>query len=830
VQDAELDHEVAAAIRAARARGARSFYEVLASCEGADPRTVRRLFDESSTEQSSTGPSVARRETNELAALFPAADPVGCQWWYTLDSIEALAERVYQVAMPGSPVAFVGAPTVAHHYSRRSAGATAFEVDTQVVQALANVDGLLAIAYDVANDIPPEHRSRFGAVLTDPPWYEDILLAFLQRSLELADVGASILCSLPPRLTRPGIVDERQRLLQKLIEGNVEIVAIERSATRYLVPPFERAALQDIGDFDGRSWRSGDLLHIRKKSNSVFTGPSVAAYGVRSFARNAKKFRVFLRESTRPQQSESQWVTPERAFENTISRRKVDPSNLDWWTSEKKGGTTRDGHLFASALSCWADDGLSLEATVLALGGDPTVGPDSARALCECIERDLGLWGRHGSGSIAKRSELAIEGTTGRPYSKRDDDGYRSPFQRDRDRITWSRGLRQLANKTQVFPMAVGDFLRNRLSHSLEVMQLATTIGTSFGLNLNLIEAGALAHDIGHTPFGHAGESAMNSLFSEIKSGLGFNHYEHGVDVVRWLEDAYQSPAFGSIFGLNITPEVAECIFKHTYCTTGGSLCQSELYARTKHKAYFKNDLSHLEGQAVRIADKVSYLVSDLEDGIRAGALDVNDLLNCELLRTPPIDLAVAPGESLHERFLSQRSLLIGLLMEDIIEATNQRLSSICTLADVRRGPSYTVNHSRGFSHWVDQIWEQLQKGKLHRDARVRMANIRAARVVRELTLLMAVAPQLVEARFREGHARLHSTEYMSFYRRETGTKVQLQRASLRFLGGDAGDALGLGTSGQPEVPIEDLIQAKDYVAGLSDERARSLHHELLGS
>jgi dGTPase len=155
-----------------------------------------------------------------------------------------------------------------------------------------------------------------------------------------------------------------------------------------------------------------------------------------------------------------------------------------------------------------------------------------------------------------------------------------------------------------------------------------------------------------------------------------------------------QSPSFGGLFGLNITPEVAECVFKHTYCQEGGAFSQHELYRRSKHQGYFKNDLCHIEGQAVRIADKVSYLVSDLEDGIRLGALSLEDLRTCRLLRRPPIDLTLAPGESPHDRFLSQRGLLIGLLMEDIILATAKRLMSMKTISDVRSRGEYTVDHS----------------------------------------------------------------------------------------------------------------------------------------
>jgi dGTPase len=822
----DLRRDVASAVLAAKERGALTFYEVLEACEGADPTLVASTFATTQGPNVSV-PAVTRRETSELAALFPAADPVGCQWWYTLDTIERLANRVYQAAPNNARVAFLGAPTVAYQYSRRVGRATLFEIDQHVLRTVSLSDELSAILYDVSQIVPAEHADRYDVVLADPPWYRETILTFIVRALQLGQDGASILCSLPPRLTRPGIVEERQELLETLLKSGVEVVSIERSVTRYLVPEFERIAMRGVSDFDGRPWRSGDLLHVRRKGPLSFDEPQLASSRTTAFARRPKQYRVFLRSNDIESPTLSTWVSREHAFENTVSRRSFDPAHLHWWTSNKRGGLVRNCTFFKSALELWATEKLGQEETRERLIQQGMLN-DDARALCRDLDEHLELWSKYGGGVVKERPDLAILETRKRPYLKKEDDGFRGPFQRDRDRITWSRGLRQLANKTQVFPLATGDYLRNRLSHSLEVMQLATTIGASYGLNLSLVEAGALAHDIGHTPFGHAGESALNILFSEIRDSLGFNHYEHGVDVIRWLEDAYQSPSFGGLFGLNITTEVAECVFKHTYCQTSGTFCQNELYKRSKHKEYFDDDLCHLEGQAVRIADKVSYLISDLEDGIRVGALTLADLLSCRLLRRPPLDLTLAPGESAHERFLSQRSLLIGILMEDIILATADRLSQLSSLQDARSAKSYTVTYSADVNHEVEEVWKKLQAGKLHTDGRIRIANLRAARIVRELTLLFCVAPQLIDERFRDGHMRLHGTEYMEFYRKETGKTVKLREGMLNFLGRDGGDHLGMDSAASREVPVEQLIQAKDFVAGLSDERARALHHDLL--
>src|SRR5262245_50126924 len=180
--DEELEPEIERAIMTAIERGAKSFYEVLGWCEGADPRLVAKKYSAITTESAGSSPGpVARRETSELAALFPAADPVGCQWWFTLDTIEKLATRVYQAARPRSSVAFIGAPTVGFQYSRRFGNATVLDVDSHVIEIIRGADTLTPIAYDVSQEIPNEHRDKYSAVLVDPPWYPELLHAFLHR-------------------------------------------------------------------------------------------------------------------------------------------------------------------------------------------------------------------------------------------------------------------------------------------------------------------------------------------------------------------------------------------------------------------------------------------------------------------------------------------------------------------------------------------------------------------------------------------------------------------------------------------------------------------------
>ena len=291
--DEDLALEVGRAVKAARDRGARSFHEVLQACEGAPPAMVdqvlRRLSDQPISE-----PAVERRETSELAALFPAADPLAYQWWYTIDTIEGLANRVHKLSPDNSRVAFLGTPTVGYQYSRRAKNATVFDIDRHVLAALAPAVNLECVHYDVANPIPEEHSAKYDVVLTDPPWYPQILRTFLQRALDLAVSGASVLCSLPPRLTRPGIAEERQELLECLREAGVEIVSLDCSVSQYLVPRFEQVALDALVAFEGRPWRSGDLLHLRRVREVSLELDSLPAFPTIAFARNPKRFRVFV--------------------------------------------------------------------------------------------------------------------------------------------------------------------------------------------------------------------------------------------------------------------------------------------------------------------------------------------------------------------------------------------------------------------------------------------------------------------------------------------------------------------------------------------------------
>jgi len=190
----------------------------------------------------------------------------------------------------------------------------------------------------------------------------------------------------------------------------------------------------------------------------------------------------------------------------------------------------------------------------------------------------------------------------------------RTCYQRDRDRIVHSEAFRKLEYKTQVFVIIEGDYYRTRLTHTIEVAQIARTIGRSLRLNEDLIEAVALAHDLGHPPFGHAGEEALNRIMGDKG---GFNHNFRSYEIVTRFEKRY--PDF---IGLDLTREVLVGILKH-----------STVYDQAVELDQFKNEGPTLEARVVDIADAVAYLSHDIDDGLTSGCLTVDDMMDSALWR-----------------------------------------------------------------------------------------------------------------------------------------------------------------------------------------------------
>jgi len=195
---------------------------------------------------------------------------------------------------------------------------------------------------------------------------------------------------------------------------------------------------------------------------------------------------------------------------------------------------------------------------------------------------------------------------------------HRGEFQRDRDRIVHSTAFRRLKYKTQVFVSHEGDLFRNRLTHSLEVAQIARSSARALGLNEDLTEAIALAHDLGHTPFGHAGQRALNNC---MRDRGGFEHNLQSLRIVDFLEQHY-----AEFDGLNLTFETREGVLKH---------CSQENARRLGPVAerFLKDGQPSLEAQLTNVADEVAYNNHDIDDGLRAGLLTMEQLCEVELFR-----------------------------------------------------------------------------------------------------------------------------------------------------------------------------------------------------
>lgn len=302
---------------------------------------------------------------------------------------------------------------------------------------------------------------------------------------------------------------------------------------------------------------------------------------------------------------------------------------------------------------------------------------------------------------------------------------YRSVYQRDRDRIIHSAAFRRLEYKTQVFVNHEGDYYRTRLTHTLEVAQIARTIAAALKLNADLTEAIALAHDLGHTPFGHSGEDALNELMA--KSG-GFNHNLQGLRVVDVLEERY--PDFP---GINLSWEVREGIVKH-----------SSAFDKAGKIAELAPDESPtLETQIVDIADEIAYDNHDIDDGITSGVLKEKDLGTLpiwnNICSTIPQKYATIDSEK--RKYLIIRSL-IDMQVTDLIRQTETSIKKlkIRSHIDVKKHNKKIASFSPGMLKLRKPMRELLRK-KLYCHYRVIRMSDKAKRFIRELFSLYLNKP-----------------------------------------------------------------------------------------
>jgi len=325
----------------------------------------------------------------------------------------------------------------------------------------------------------------------------------------------------------------------------------------------------------------------------------------------------------------------------------------------------------------------------------------------------------------------------------------RSAFQRDRDRIIHSTAFRRLKHKTQVFVYHEGDHYRTRLTHSIEVAQIARSIARSLDLNEDLAEAVALAHDLGHTPFGHAGEEALDHCMAQFG---GFDHNEQTFRIVTLLERRY-----AAFDGLNLTWETLEGVVKHNGPLTGPQ-ASAKAQARpvpSTISSYCKNwdleigEFSGPEAQVAAISDDIAYNNHDIDDGLRAGLFTLADLHDVPLAG-PVIAEVSARYPGLEQPRLIHEAIrrMINLMVRDVIAESTRRLSGIKSVADVRARKAPMVAFSETMRA-NDRALKEFLFTRMYRHHRVNQMTMKAKRVVSELFDLHLEQPQCLPAEWQ---------------------------------------------------------------------------------
>jgi dGTPase len=325
---------------------------------------------------------------------------------------------------------------------------------------------------------------------------------------------------------------------------------------------------------------------------------------------------------------------------------------------------------------------------------------------------------------------------------------YRTEFQRDRERIIHSRAFRRLEYKTQVFINHEGDHYRTRLTHTIEVAQIARSIARALRLNEDLAESIALAHDLGHTPFGHAGERELNIL---LKDHGGFEHNRQSLRVVDELEKRY--PDYN---GINLTWETREGIIKH-----------SSAHDHPEYRDFSPETQPSLEAQIIDLADEIAYNNHDLDDGLSSGILAPGDVKKLAIW---------SMGEKHYHREIKGdpkarrqgiiRSI-IDLLVSDLIENTGKRIDkfSIKNFEEVGRSPEKIVAFSRSIEAATAELKAFLMDN-LYQHYRVARMTIKAAMVVRDLFQIYTGHPDTLPEDYQKKYPKdgviLTATDYIA--------------------------------------------------------------------
>jgi len=332
-------------------------------------------------------------------------------------------------------------------------------------------------------------------------------------------------------------------------------------------------------------------------------------------------------------------------------------------------------------------------------------------------------------------SKLALFKSKGRIF-KEHNSIYRTPFQRDRDRIIHSASFRRLKHKTQVFVNTEGDHYRTRITHSIEVAQIARSIAKHFSLNDDLAETLSLAHDLGHTPFGHAGEDSLNECMENFG---GFDHNLQTLRIVMFLENKYLK-----FKGLNLTLETLDGLLKHNGPINDLSLIKKLIGLKSFNNKISFNNSASLEAQISAISDDIAYNNHDIQDGIRAKMFNLNDLVEINFFK----DIYHSYEKNIKK---NNKDILIyqiirdsiDLMVKDLIKNTikNLKINKIRSLKDV-----YLYNQSIVcFSKKFLQIEKEIRfflRTKMYNNKSVLIKNNEGKKIIKTLFLNINKSPQ----------------------------------------------------------------------------------------
>ena len=338
--------------------------------------------------------------------------------------------------------------------------------------------------------------------------------------------------------------------------------------------------------------------------------------------------------------------------------------------------------------------------------------------------------------SIQTLSKLAVSLKSKGRFFKEKKTSLRSDFQRDRDRIIHSTAFRRLKHKTQVFVNTSGDHFRTRITHSLEVAQIARTLSKFFNLNEDLCETLSLAHDLGHTPFGHAGEKILDNC---MKRFGGFDHNIQTIRTILFLENRYYE-----FKGLNLTLETIDGLLKHN-----GPIKDLNKYNKILGKNYFKNKIKFtlspsLEAQIASISDDIAYNSHDLEDGLKSNLFSLKDLKKIPILKNI-VSKHIKKSKNFSMDLIIRQIVreIINEMVKDIIETTKQNLkkNKIKNLNDVYNSNYPIVTFSKQMKKFDKRIKNFLNK-KMYHHKNVKRNTNKGKKIIRKLFVSIKKNPE----------------------------------------------------------------------------------------